>query len=85
MHPYISMEMAQARRQDDLRRAESFRRSKLARQARAEERRAPRPVIRFARRGAPVPDNTAAVRPLRNRPQTTTGHEAATPSWRRSA
>ncbi len=84
MHPYVSMEMAKARREDDLRRAESFRRAKLARQARAEERRAPRPVIRFARRGAPVPERTAAVRPLRTSPPAA-GQEAHAPSWRRSA
>ena len=82
MHPYISMELAKARQQDDLRRAESFRRSKLARQARSEEQKAARPVIRLARRGAPARDSGATVRPLRSGRSQAAGQEAPT---RRSA
>ncbi|WP_137120930.1 hypothetical protein [Segeticoccus rhizosphaerae] len=62
MHPFISMELAEARHQDDLRRAERSRLAKQARQERRASERQQQPTLRsrltLARRSAPAPAPT---------------------------
>jgi hypothetical protein len=77
MHPFISMELAEARHQDDLRRAERSRLAKQARQERQAAKRLQRPTLGYrltrARRSAPAPvptpESELFTRPTRLRPR----------------